>query len=357
MTGGNLPLPAGPDFRGTYLFPGSNGYDGQSYRVIAHDPGLRRGLWIDSPRLRYRRILLPALAYAFALGAPGRVDGAYIAVQLGFLFLGVYWAARWAALHGRSPAWGLCFLALPATLVSLDRMTPDLPLAALCCAWALYRSGADIPVCGVGARDGIRPLVFLALAPFARETGLLLVAAAALAEAGARRFRRALWTLAAAVPYAVWCIYAWMRTPPDATNLFARLPFSGIAAALFHGLPEPRGAFRPALIALDYAALAGMVLAMVLAAWLWLRNRRDPIAIAALLFALLAVQATHPEIWAHVFSFGRVFSPLLLLLALSAARKAARHRALLLAPVILMLPRVAAQFAPQAFGVLRGLLG
>jgi hypothetical protein len=36
-------------------------------------------------------------------------------------------------LHGRNPARGLVFVSLPATLVSLDRMTVD--IALVCAAW------------------------------------------------------------------------------------------------------------------------------------------------------------------------------------------------------------------------------
>ena len=55
-TGGNLGAPASTDFQGTYLFVEMNGYDGQFYRVIEHDLGLRRGFFLDTPRVRYRRI-------------------------------------------------------------------------------------------------------------------------------------------------------------------------------------------------------------------------------------------------------------------------------------------------------------
>src|SRR5579863_2553356 len=76
MTGGNFGAPAGVEFQDTYVFAGSYGYDGQFYRVIAHDPWLQRGFYLDSPRLRYRRILVPALAYAFALGRGRLIDAA-----------------------------------------------------------------------------------------------------------------------------------------------------------------------------------------------------------------------------------------------------------------------------------------
>ena len=52
-----------------YLFANSPGFDGQMYHYIAHDPLMRSDLrrYIDDPRLRYRRILIPLLAYGVAL--------------------------------------------------------------------------------------------------------------------------------------------------------------------------------------------------------------------------------------------------------------------------------------------------
>jgi hypothetical protein len=46
------------------------------------------------------------------------------------VFLGCYWIGRFAVLHRRHPLWGLLFLAVPAVLVSIDRMTVDVALAA-----------------------------------------------------------------------------------------------------------------------------------------------------------------------------------------------------------------------------------
>ena len=119
----------------TYTFPGK-GYDGQMYRYVAHDPFLGRGYqsYVDAPRLRYRRLLVPGLALAFAGGRQGLIDGSYIAVTGMFVLLGAYWLSRWATVNELHPAWGLAFLLVPGTLVSMDRMTVDGSLAALCVA-------------------------------------------------------------------------------------------------------------------------------------------------------------------------------------------------------------------------------
>ncbi|MGH9662537.1 MAG: hypothetical protein ACRD96_28570, partial [Bryobacteraceae bacterium] len=174
-TGELLPTPPALAAENIYRFSGSLGYDGQFYHYIAHDPFFQRGLdrYVDAPRLRYRRILVPALAW---LAGAGRfVDPAYFGVVLLFVFAGARWLARCAMEQGRSPAWGLAFLVAPATAVSVDRMTVDVALAALCCAFALNP----------------RSRLVLALAALTRETGFLLAAASAAASLAQRRFRDA----------------------------------------------------------------------------------------------------------------------------------------------------------------------
>src|SRR5262249_17753880 len=123
-----------------YRFQGQAGYDGQFYHFIAHDPWLRHGSakFVDNPRLRWRRILVPALAWILAVGQPDFVDSAYFGVELGFVFLGVWWLSLYLQRHNLPPRFSVLFLAVPAVLISLDRATVDVALAALCVGFALY---------------------------------------------------------------------------------------------------------------------------------------------------------------------------------------------------------------------------
>jgi hypothetical protein len=109
---------------------------------------------------------------------------------------------------------------------------------------------------------------------------------------------------------------------------------------------------RGFFIALDYVSLAGMALALALGIRLWLRRRDGAIEVAVLLFSLLAIQTGSGDVWADAFAFGRVFSPLLLLLALKGLETG---RSVLALPLALVTLRVGAQFGGQAIGVLRGL--
>jgi hypothetical protein len=67
--GQKFPLPP-PLREDSYVFPHSYGFDGQFYRDIAYDPFNQHGFgaYVDQPRLRYRRILLPVLANLLAAG-------------------------------------------------------------------------------------------------------------------------------------------------------------------------------------------------------------------------------------------------------------------------------------------------
>ena len=119
--------------------------------------GLRRK-FIDSPRLRCRRILLPAMAFLLAGGRQGAIDPCYIASNLLFLFFGAWWLARYFVLSGLSPAWSILFVTTPAAVTSLDRLTVDLSLTALAMGFRLLRKNriALEALRGAGAR-GVEP--------------------------------------------------------------------------------------------------------------------------------------------------------------------------------------------------------
>src|ERR1044072_1877409 len=87
-TGADLRVPPDLDAQ-TYRVP-KVGYDGQFYRCLAHDPFLRKGYgsYVDSPRLRFGRILVPFLAWLLGAGQSRWIDGAYVAVRMLFLALG-----------------------------------------------------------------------------------------------------------------------------------------------------------------------------------------------------------------------------------------------------------------------------
>ena len=127
-----------------WIHPNTAGYDGQYYRLIARDPLLQTTPHeqFDAPRLRWRRILLPAVAWAAALGDPERVDDTYRWTVLLLFAAGLAVSCRLAAELGRHAAWGFVFVLLPANLISLERMTVDGALATIVVLFA-YGLGTD----------------------------------------------------------------------------------------------------------------------------------------------------------------------------------------------------------------------
>jgi hypothetical protein len=316
-----------------YIFANSTGYDGQLYHYLAHDPLMRSGLksFVDDPRLRYRRILVPALAFVLGLGRSDWIDPAYELVFLISVGLGVYWSCRFAG------SWGLLFLLIPAIPITMDRLVIDAGLAALTAAFLCYRDG---PVWKL--------FLVLACAALTRETGFLLIAAVCLFHLLRREHRLSAILATSAAPALAWYVYVATRTVGKPYDL-SLIPLSAIAHVLADPWKYPPGTPFPGVIVLaDYIALAGVLLAIGLAFYFAARGPVDVVSIAALLFASMAVLIQRVDHWQNVYDYGRVQTPLLICLAAIAARD---RKPWLLLPVVMILPRVSIQFVPQVLGV------
>lgn len=322
-----------------YTFPpGSLGYDGQMYHFIAHDPLMRRGAAsaMDDPALRYRRILVPALAWALALGRDSAIHAAYLAVILGFVFLGVYWLARAMRIQGRHPAWGLMFVLMPATLVSLDRMTVDVGLAALTVGFVLYSD----------SRWKLLPI--LACAALTRETGFLLTAGYGVFLLSRRRFADLVLAGASTLPAIFWYAYVGHHTPPEPLGgIGSMIPLAGWIERVAHAAVYPLPRWQ-ALVAveLDYVALMGVALMLGHAAWLAWARRWNARAAAIYVFAAAILFIGSQSVWEDAFGYGRVVTPLMVLLAVEDARPR-----LAFAPVALVDARIGLNFLKQIVGV------
>jgi hypothetical protein len=331
-----------PDLRAeaNRVFANDPGYDGTFYHLIAHDPWLHRDFarYVDNPSLRWRRILVPAMAQLAALGADGRVHSAYIAVNLLFVFAGTFWLSRFCVRQRLAPAWGLLFPLAPSVLVSMDRLTIDTALSALTVGVVLY---------SITGNRG-RMLGLLVLCPLARETGLAIVAGRGWADAVEKRWKLLALTLAAALPFLLWVVFVFTHTSRDATPWLS-WPLAGIVHRTLHPPYAITGRWVAVAAVLDYAALAGMWLALILTAGLALKRRAGIIEYCAYAFAAGAVWLGKEDIWFGAYEFGRTMSPLLLLLLLLALRDRKPPFAL---PLVLVLPRIALQLQPQLLGIL-----
>lgn len=353
LTGDSYAIP--PDLAPTtYKFRG-HGFDGEMYRYVAHDLFMQRGYvkYVDGPAQRYHRILVPALAYLLVAGHAAWIDASYIAVIAIFVLLGAYWLSRWAVSVNRRPAWALAFLLVPATLISMDRMTVDVALAAFTVACAFYwRTSAWIKLFFV-----------LMLACLVRETGVFLVGGCCLAELFSRRLIRAVIWGTTTLPALAWYLFIGRLFPEKTTHLGMPGWFAnGIRAGIFHDLVmPPHYPLGPLLETIarsgDVISLTAILLASLLAI-LFLRARpRSPSAIAAVMFVVLVFALTAPAYWNDVNGYARVLSPLLVLVALgSMGREAGVPWWTGLVPAILVDLRLSMEFASAAGGIVRGLL-
>jgi hypothetical protein len=328
-----------------YTLRAGAGYDGQFYHYVAHDPLLNGGMadYVDNPRLRWRRILVPALAWLAAAGQSRWVDPAFFAVILAFVFLGAYWLSRYCVSSGLRPAWGLAFALVPAVAVSIERMTIDVALAALCVGFALYAE----------AEPSWKLYPVLALAPLARETGLLLVFAWCAWLLARKDWKRALAFASALVPFLGWLAFLASRTGPDLTTWSSWAPLSGLLNRTLHPLQYAvTGRWLAAAAATDYLALLGIWVAFGLAVSSPAPHPRklSPIEAAAAAFAVFLAFLAKPDIWSETYAFGRTLSPLLLLLGLAGIARRAWWR---LAPMGMVLPRIGLQALAQALIALK----
>ena len=346
-TGSRAILPPALQGENIYLFPDSWGYDGQFYHFIAHDPWLTRGFLpsVDNPPLRWRRILVSALAWALALGRDAWIDPALLAVTLGFVFLGGYWLARYFEERGSPAWWGLLFVLSPTTLIVFDRIVVDIAVTALCCGFLCYAPA--------GRRAALWAV--LAASVLARETGLVLLAGWGRWLLIRRSYRDVILYAASALPAGAWWLYVARHTPHYGMPGWG---FSLPPMRLIEGLKHPpvyplNSLGNSVLLVFDYLAVAGSVLAVVLAtraAW----RGRDHLRYVVPAFGLFGFALTGtaaPDVFQDVFSHARLLSPLTLLLA---AEGLPRRDWLALAPMAPASLRIGMLHAGLILKIVRG---
>lgn len=339
-----------------YRVPSPAGYDGQWYHLLAHRPLEYRQstAYMDWPRIRCQRILFPLLVWLLALGRFELVDPAYFALMLAALGAGVYFTARLAERRGFAPLWGLAFLAMPASLGSIERMLLDGPLLAAIAAMLFFLETERCRAAWACA----------ALAPLLRESGLLVVGGAALVWLRERRWLRAAVWSAAAVPALLWMRQT-AELPGGASYQWTGL-FANIAGSVRRSQPYPYPAPWPDLLmALDATALCAMLAAACAALWLAWRARNDgdasrlvPLWTAALFAAAgLATSSVKSgavgAVWDEPYGYGRVLTPLLFCLLLEGFLR--RRPGLALAVIAPVALRVALHPAAVTWRALRGL--
>jgi hypothetical protein len=334
----------------SFVFKNSYGFDGQLYHASAHDPLDLHGTdrYMDLPRLRYGRILIPGLSYMLGLGRLFWVDWAYRFLELAFLFLGVACAAAYLEMQGRSCWWAIGFLAVPGVFISIERMLADLPLAALIVAALLAFERKKHFLCWLA----------LSAACLDRDTGVVAVAALAAASLWEKRPREAALWVSAVAPYLAWSLYLRFAIPkPDVLPLGLSYPLASVFWALRHLQPYPFAPVRVhELHVLDTIAILGGLLAFAGGIWMWLREKNALawMACAYACFGVLASSSTVISDFRDVYIFARHNSPLLLVLLLQSVRARNFLPAL---PMALILPRAVLPIALMSAVAVRHIIG
>jgi hypothetical protein len=259
--------------------------------------------------------------------------------------LGAAWLALYFAWHGIDASWGLVFLIVPGTLVSLDRMTVDVGLVALCAGFALYT---------LDKQPNWALLAVLALAPLTRETGVCLTGAYLLWTVLQRMWKQSLRTLATLIPFAVWTAYVHAHTAVDLTK-WTGVPLMGLIARTLQPVQYTLSSrwVKQAAV-LDYIAVIGIWVALILLFQLMLKWRTGPLDLATLAFGATAVLVSKPDVWSEAYAFARTQSPMLLCLFLAGVPLRFWGAGI---PLMLCIPRILFQLTPQFYGILHSWMG
>lgn len=276
-----------------------DGYDGQFYYFLAHDPLLnavrddprRALLFLDHPGYRASRIGFPLLVRLASLGDAARFPAAMVWLVVLSHFAGAFFFLKIVLYYRKSPLWAFLYVLVPGFHLSLYFGLPE----SLCLAFMLgglyYYLRRRLPAAAL----------LLAAAVLVREMALPVAIAAAGYELLKRRdLRAALWLGGSVLPYAFWRafltfrlfgLYGW-------ETFFQRgdvltLPFAGFAE-LFRLIAA--GSYRAELVptAIFYVFLLG--LAVIFAGFLVFRTR-NVFTLGLALYVLIAVSLNYIKMW------------------------------------------------------------
>lgn len=293
------------------IFKGELGFDGQQFLSVAFDPFLNNPdtlLTLDSPRLRYRRILYPFLGYILGLGNTQIIPYVLVAINI-FSILAIVWVIDQSlSLKNRNQSWQsllvLCVLGVWIVLFlsAADLLNSFLVIAA----FYLYT---------------VRNFGFAALAlSFAfltKESSVMMGIALLIDSAWKRQRRPFFYLLAAYIPASLWNIYVLIRLKSQGflgvneNFVFPGAGFFQKIIALSQGGWEGKNLFE----AYSFFLLIAIFSANLFISLKQPRNNRV-IFLATLLYGLLFVSSSM-AILEYFLSYPRVYMESCYLLLLS----------------------------------------
>ena len=190
----------------------------------------------------------------------------------------------------------------------------------------------------------------LAGAALTRETGLIFIAASMSFALWRREWTTAVLSAVTALPCVAWYVFVSLHTEAVRYPM-SFVPLRAIFRVLANPVDYPPSVPLQFLVQIgDGLALVGILAAFALTARAVQSRNMGVVEIAAVLFAALGVFLQRDDNWIHVYDFGRVYTPLLVFLAVGWFRSGSTW---LLLPVGLMLPRLGMQVGGQLLEVLR----
>ncbi len=172
----------------------AKGYDGQFGLYMALYPPPEVARYLDVPAYRYQRVLLPALAGLLSQGDARAYAWAAWAVLAAGHLLGVAVVQGWLRQWGRDQTWALVYGLWPGFILAFRVGLPE-PLS-YGLAWAGLEAGRR-------GKTAWAWLLFL-LAVLAKETALVVVAAAVLAWLRSHPRRALRLALGVGLPWLAW---------------------------------------------------------------------------------------------------------------------------------------------------------
>jgi hypothetical protein len=313
---GNPAQPAFVRDQGYPLEHDGFGTDGQQYLFVAHDLFLRtREMlpFIDAPRYRYGRVLLPALATATCGGSSPCIPRAIVGWNL--LFAGGIGLLLYLATKriGASPWWALLLSTSGALACATDIAGVELSAQffGLLGVWLAWKERL------------LWSAVAFVFAVLARETYALLPLGFAAAHLLEKKYKLVLPYLASIAPAALWALFLRRALPPDELGGLTNFvyPLGGPIAHVREWLHDPRLAGPTILTAVIGAALLAMIALHARTAW----RDRSGLSLSTLLFCALALFCA-AKVWVRPGGFARGLDflyPGIVLTALSRGEKAA----------------------------------
>ncbi len=298
------------------IAPGTEGFDGQFYFRMAHDPFSAEdrvlGIRFDTPSFRAQRVVYPLLAWIFSGGGQARyIPWSLVLVNAGALTACAWFGAMLAKARGQHAAWGLLAAGYPGFIITLSLDLTEIVASALVLAglWALSRQRYVVASAA------------LSVATLTRETtavvALGILAAGLMAMVNDRRDGRPPWPSLVPGVVAMTVLVAWQAL------LFRRygtVPLSSsgtnnVTAPFAGFLSEAGGIFPPTSSQALFRLLSlGFLLAVALWAGISLRSSSAPLheKVAWVGAALLPIFLSG-VVWAGATGFLRATTELYLM--------------------------------------------